>query len=271
MPCKLRFINKLTMLAIFSLLLLLILSYGIESNYFELMFWGDFEDYEREFLKPSVVNWDMFFFVSNAYTILFYPIFAALPVLNLRLETDTIMKFSYPRLENYKKSIVKSVLIYSVIGGLVVLSGFLLFTIYGVMIGLEESINSFGVLDFLQPYLMSDYPVIGAVLHGVLVFFPLGVTYGLFASCVAISNLKKYMIVLLPLGYYSICGVLFTSLWNITKMDFLLSLSPLNTPLAISKFGHGYVQSLICLLPIIVSCIIYMCWRLRKNASKIGY
>lgn len=271
MPCKLRFINKLTMLAIFSMLFLLILSYGIESNYFELMFFGDFEDYEIAILKPSVVIWDVFYFVSNAYTILFYPIFAALPVLNLRLETDTIIKFSYPRLQNYKKSIVKSVLIYSVIGGLVTLAGFLLFIVFGVIIGLEESLNSFGVLDVLHPYLMSDYPVIGGVLHGVLVFFPLGATYGLFASCVAISSLKKYMIVLLPLAYYSIGGVLFTSLGLFTNMDIMSLFSPLNTPSAMLEFGHGYVQSLICLLPIILGCIIYMCWRLRKNASKIGY
>ena len=144
---KVRFLNKYVLLSVFSLISLLIISYGVESNYFELMFWGGFSALEKSHLKGSVMNWNMFFYTSNAYTVLFYPVFASLPIMMLRLETTTLLTFSYPRLKSYRRTIIKLISIYSFIGGLVVFLGYLFFILYGAYIGLETTISSYGVLD----------------------------------------------------------------------------------------------------------------------------
>ena len=152
---KLRIKEKRILISMISLLLLLYVTWFFESEFAEVMF---FMDYDAEDLAPnaksilldSILTWERYIDSSMRYIINFFPMFSVFPALHFLQERKSYFVLGAHRFNNYKKSIVNSIIMYSLIGGFVISISFTVFFLLGNLF-LKASITNIGGFAMIFP------------------------------------------------------------------------------------------------------------------------
>lgn len=272
---KKRIFNIRTIIAVLALPLVMIMSFLIQSSWFDIMFFDNFSDIPAEevsvakdMLINQLLDWNIYHIHSNMYTPLFYPLFATLPVIFASYECKGYLQYIFSRNTSYKKTMISRCMKYALTSGFAMMTGYWIFIIFGAIIGLSNPEYDCGMLMDFFPDIMINHPVFGGMIHGFTVYFIFGLVFGLFAAAISINTEKGFLIILIPHIYYLLVGNVLSAIYNMTGVFLFQQFSPWYS---VTVTGQNYSQwysVYYSLIPVLLLSIILIIRRL-KNETKI--
>ena len=221
------------MIAVFSMPLIMLLSFCIQSNLLDIMFFDSFSEIpasEVEAAKQMLINqnlnWNTYHIQSNIFTPLFYPLFATLPIVFFSYENGDYLQYIFTRTQKYRSTILSKCFMYASLSGTILSMGYLIFVFVGLILKLSPPEYDTGMLMNFFPNLMIENPILGGAIHAMTIYFVFGFVFGLFASAIAINTSKSYFILVVPHAYYLIIGNILSAFYNLTGVHTIHQFSP---------------------------------------------
>lgn len=267
---KYRLFNKYNLISIIALLIFLFVSWAEASLFIEILTMDynapDLSGTKSEImtlLLSQIFTWERFIDSSMYYTIYIFPIFALLPIIAFHNEKKLYFQQGFNRFKNYNKSIIKTILTYSVIGGLTISLGFIIYFTIGSFFMTRSIQNIGGYASILPDRFYVNHPYLFFVFLAITMYFTIGFVFGLFGCGISMMVENKYLIIAIPLIVYILDAYIIGGL-GFVDLQIFRSVASFNTTL--STF-----ESFIPIIPFLVISIILIVIGLIKNRKIVNW
>ncbi len=219
----------------------------VDSNKYEVM----------RMMLNGVLSWENFIDSSMRYVIYIFPIFALLPIVAFHGEKKLYLQQGYHRFKNYRLEVIKTILHYSLIGGLVIALTFVAYFTLASFFMTASIENIGGYASIFPSDFYSNYPYLFFVFMAMTIYFAIGFTFALLGCGISMLVDNKYLIVAIPLSLYLLDAYILGGL-GVVNFQIFMSVCSFNTLLTT-------VESFIPLIPFITLAIIVNFIGIRKN------
>lgn len=267
---KYRLFNKYNLISIITLLIVLFLCWLQFSSFIEILTMDynapDLSGTKSEImtlLLSQIFTWERFIDSSMYYTVFIFPIFALLPIIAFHNEKKLYFQQGFNRFKNYNKSIIKTILTYSVISGLTISLGFITYFTIGSFFMTRSLEDIGGYASILPDGFYSNHPYLFFVFMAITIYFVIGFVFGLFGCGISMLVENKYLIIVIPLIAYILDAYIIGGL-GFVDLQIFRSVCSFNTIL--STF-----ESFIPIIPFLVISIILIVIGIVKNRKIINW
>lgn len=270
---KSRIINKYIIFSLLSIIIISLVSWLFFSGYLStILFFRSSPEWTSKAMYISVM-FDYQGYIREGFSLLqvLLPVIVSLSIFHFRDEMDGFFPHLYSRSLNYKKTIWLSIIAHLVNAALAIFSGFLVYMLIGVFLT-NTTIDSGNAHDLFSDifgpnfYLNNQY--LFYMTEGIVRYVFFTITYGLFAIAVSLNTEEKYLMVLIPVAYYTVFSIFVSMLSRLVPFS-IYAFAP-NFPLIASSYVNpSTYQVFLGFYPVIIISI-YMIMRRLKGDERIG-
>ncbi len=275
---KTRILNPYTILVVILGLSVLIFSYLMGSDLWSILNFdvnapdllpGMGEEARRQLLAQAL-NIDTFISEGMQFYIFICGILPSLAVLRFFDEKETILKNTYLRTGHYKREMIRTFSVYSVIAGAATALPYYLFYILNLIVGNQSFENciyngheiSFHLFDDIFGYsVFKENMTLFYGLFGIVLFL-FGVAYGFLALCSTLVLDRKYQVLLLNFAVVVIPGVIFIN-FDLSQFSPFYTLMGFSDEYSSSTWGN--------LLPLILPVVLGILMLIFHRKQRAGF
>lgn len=271
---KYRLTNKYLLVSMLALFLTLIISWFFQSGFFEIMFQLDYNAPDLGGLKSiteiselrfeyldQILTWERMIDSSMYYMSFFFPIFALLPTIGFLKERESYLNLGAAKFLSYKRETWKTCFKYGFIGGAgISLTMGVYFTAFTYF--LSPALDDIGGFDnIFSEGFYHNHPYVFFMFMAFSIYFAFGFVFALMGCGVALWTDKSYLVLLLPLIFYTVENYI-----SATTQFF-----PVFISLCVTAFNTTYstFEVFIPLIPILIFDLILIGFGIRRKGVGI--
>ncbi len=271
---KHKIFNKYNFLSLLSMLLILWISWAFVSYFFEVLTMDYFapdlgiktqaEASEARYnFITSLLTWERYIDSAMNYMVYIFPLFSLLAVLPFHNELKSYYVFGANRFNNYNKKILRGVLSYSLIGGLLVVLVFAIFFSVGAIFMVPQISDIGGFASIFPEDFYSHHPYLFFMFLTVTMYFAIGFIFSLLGCGIALISDRPHNIIMIPMIAYISDAYILGGYLGLTNYQIFGSVCAFNTTLSTGK-------SFIPLSPFLIAAIIVVIVGLKRNKRIVG-